>query len=60
MKLRATRTMVKEYTPDKKWYWKDATEEDIIQIDKMGAESDPDLFFDDVDSDVITIEKVEE
>lgn len=56
MKVRATRTIVKEYEVNPDHYPKGSTTEDILKLDQQGLE---DEFFDDVDSDVVSLEIID-
>lgn len=60
MKIRATRTIIREYEAKKSWYPEGSTFEQIIEIDRVGADDDPEMFFGDADSDEVKFEIIEE
>ena len=57
MKIRATRTIIKEYEVNKDCYPEGATPQVILDIDQKGLEEE---FFDDVDSDDIVLKVIEQ
>ena len=58
MKIRAIRTQIRTYEVNKEYYPEGLTDEQILATDTACAKDDPDLFFDDCDSDSIEVETI--
>lgn len=59
VKVRATRTIIKEYFIDPELYPENSTVEEMINIDKEFSQDDPEMFFYEVVSDDIKFEIID-